>query len=889
MKTKDNKLIYSVIAALVIVVMFIFAFSIFSIFNNQKINITLYNEYGQNKTIKINPGSNLDGKIEDINIDGYEFLGWFYDKDLKHKVKENDIFNENHVLIAGFSKIITKTNKENLSINSKYLTIKTSSTKLNLDDFNLILNLKPKYLNLFEAEVENNILIDNLFENQNELETIILPKNLITIGKYTFKNCYNLSNIILNDSLKNIDNNAFYNCISLKDINLENNIEYLGASIFEGINKLDKITIGKNVLTILPKAFYGTEIKEILIDKENSNYILENNIIYSSDYKSVLYCLSSYNGNLVLNDNIERIEDYAFYGCKNIESIIFSNNINYVGYSAFENCSNLENIKFKESKNYIIYDKAFKNCNNLKNVTFDVGLKSILNNAFENCVKLETVNFKISTQKDISNLENIGSSSFKNCKTLNSFVMPDTVYSIGNEIFSDCKNLKHVDLSARINLIPYKMFFNNINLNKVVATSQIDKIEDYAFYGCENLINISTLNDAKELGFAAFKNCKNINNISFNNIEILNEEVFYGCEKLINISINNIKELKRDCFSYSGLIKFNINQSIELIDKDAFSSADYLEEFLIDNNFNFYVEDGVLYNKEKNAIICYPNNKLSENFTIKANILNILGQGLIKNQNIKNINVELSNNIYSSEDGILYNKEKTQLIKYPNGKTNSNVNIINGITDVNSYALAYNKNITNLTISNSVIHFNKNILYNSNNLITLKIPFIGETKLEEEINTKFIGYLFGGETYLTNNDYVPSSLINVIITNNNIIDEYSFYEANNISYIEFIKDISVINKFAFYGCEELKEIYFNEKIQVIKEKAIYNLKNLETLNIVYNLNMDLEKNSIGEIRHSVEVYIDNKTGQNIPQLLKNTFRTKFFTIYSLSKNWKWFF
>jgi len=889
MKTKDNKLIYSIIAALVIVVIFIFVFSLFSILDNKKINITFYNEFGRTKTIKINSGKTLQGKIENVNVDGYEFLGWFYDDELKNKVNENDIFNDNHILIAGFSKIITKTYNTEINTNTKYLTIETDNYKLTENDLITILNNKPKYLNLFNSEIEENIFKDNLFENQTNIQTIILPQNLETIGKFCFKNCYSLKEIVFNEKLKNIDNSAFYNCVNLSEVDLKNNIEFIGSCVFEGVSKLNKININKNVLTILPKAFYGSKIQEIIIDKENPNYKLDNNILYTSDYKNIIYALPKTSGNLILNESLEKIEDYAFYGCDKIQEITILNNIKNIGISAFENCYNLENVKFKESIEYVINNKAFKNCYKLKSVIFDVGLKSLENNVFENCFKLEIIDFKISTNLNICNIENIGNSVFKNCKNLNSFSIPDSVYNIGIEIFNSCVNLKNVNLSARLKNIPYKMFYNNKNLNKVVATSQIENIDDYAFYGCENLINISTLNDAKYLGFAVFKNCKNLNNIDFNNVKVLNEEVFYGCENLSNINVNNVEEIKKDSFAFSGITSFIINEKVVNINKDAFSSAYNLELFEINNNSNFIVEDGVLYNKDKTIIICYPNNKNNESYLIKSDIIDIYGLGFIKNQNLKNINVEEDNLYYFSENGILFSKDKETLIKYPNGKTEKTVSVSNKVINISEFALAYNKNIETLIIPNSVNYFDKNILFESNKIKSLTIPFIGATKNIEKINTKFIGYLFGGETYLTNNTYVPSSLKNVILTNSSFVSEFCFYEASKINYIELNDGVKVINKYAFYGCDNLLELYFNGIIDIVREKAIYNLKSLETINIIYNENLELEKDSLGEIKHSVSVYIKNTTGQNIPQVLKNAFRAKFFSIYSLTKNWKWFY
>ena len=49
---------------------------------------------------------------------------------------------------------------------------------------------------------------------------------------------------------------------------------------------------------------------------------------------------------------------------------------------------------------------------------------------------------------------------------------------------------------------------------------------------------------------------------------------------------------------------------------------------------------------------------------------------------LSNITVEKNNNYYSSENGVLFNKEKNKLIKYPSGKKDTNYKIPNSVTEI---------------------------------------------------------------------------------------------------------------------------------------------------------------------------------------------------------------
>jgi hypothetical protein len=66
------------------------------------------------------------------------------------------------------------------------------------------------------------------------------------------------------------------------------------------------------------------------------------------------------------------------------------------------------------------------------------------------------------------------------------------------------------------------------------------------------------------------------------------------------------------------------------------------------------------------------------------------------------INVAADNTNYSSENGVLYNKNKTFLYKYPAGKAGTTFTIPNNVTSIRDFAFAGCKSLTSVTIPNSV-------------------------------------------------------------------------------------------------------------------------------------------------------------------------------------------
>ena len=278
MRTKDNKLIYSIITAVVIVVVFLFLFSMFFYKKDNEIFITLYSPINNSKqVIKTSSGSDIDNKLEPIDIEGYEFIGWFYDDDLTVKVEKGTIFNSSRVLKAGYSKIINKTTNQNVSItenfDSKYVTIKTTNNiKLSIEELKEILGKNIYYINLQDCELETDIIENEIFSHNTSLKKIILPKNISCLESYAFKNCYSLEEITLNNNLESINEYSFYNCNKLSKINNLEVVQNLGDNVFDSCNNLKTINLGINLKNISGKTFDGVEITKLTLDSNNINF-----------------------------------------------------------------------------------------------------------------------------------------------------------------------------------------------------------------------------------------------------------------------------------------------------------------------------------------------------------------------------------------------------------------------------------------------------------------------------------------------------------------------------------------------------------------------------------------------------------------------------------------
>ena len=90
--------------------------------------------------------------------------------------------------------------------------------------------------------------------------------------------------------------------------------------------------------------------------------------------------------------------------------------------------------------------------------------------------------------------------------------------------------------------------------------------------------------------------------------------------------------------------------------------------------------------------------------------------------NLTSVIVDSENKNYCSEDGILFNKGKTEIIKYPAAKEGGSYTIPSSVTRIGHYAFRYCKNLTSITIPSSVTSIGGYAFWYCKNLTSITIP-----------------------------------------------------------------------------------------------------------------------------------------------------------------------
>ncbi len=203
----------------------------------------------------------------------------------------------------------------------------------------------------------------NAFNDEETIESVILPSTLKEIGETAFRNCTNLKTVTGLLGVEHINRYAFENCSSLVSMSeLCEHVAIYGYA-FSGCKNLQSINLPSQTRLVGNGIFADCDNLDITVDPNNDRFKVENNVLYDYDMKGV-YASGNVPETITLPDTVEIIYPYAFYRNGNINSLIVNQKIIAKEYS-FASCSNLESIYFNTREVPSINVLAFSETNTI--------------------------------------------------------------------------------------------------------------------------------------------------------------------------------------------------------------------------------------------------------------------------------------------------------------------------------------------------------------------------------------------------------------------------------------------------------------------------------------------------------------------------------------------
>ena len=596
-----------------------------------------------------------------------------------------------------------------------------------------------------------------------------------------------------------------------------------GQSDFEFYESTGTITkyIGNEKNVTVPSQINGVAVKEISYSAFEGEY--------DNDSKEYVSNIET----IIIENGIETIGEYAFQNCVNLESIEIPESVTYIGHDALTNCSSLKSINVNENN---------KNYKSIDGVLF--GKTDDTNDAesFNRLIKYPDL--KRGSEYSIpDNITEIDDFAFENCIKIKRLVFPESIVRIEGNSIGIWNGLEEYYVpNDRVRNLVFGL--GHIKNNQILigqpGNAEEDSKSDFIYY----IKNLGREFD--ENGDCTIIRGIVIDGYSGNKADIEIPDEIEGIE-VIGVVIESVSE-----YGENKVESIKIPETVK--DVRCYNTRN-LKKIVVDkSNSNYSSIDGVLFDKNGTTLIHYPSGKEDETYTVPegtieisrrafSNCKNLKELNVSKNvkdienafamscQNLESINVDEENEHYLSEDGILFNKNKDILIKYPAKKEDADYNIPEGVIEIGAYAFRGNNNLVNITLHKDV----SDVGYSA---------FAGCDKLEnihvDDSNEYFKdmdGVLIDSEEKTL--IQCPNGKINntyKIPENIEVLGAGCFSDSDNLISIVIPENVTTIGDNAFSDCFNLKNVTMSDSVTWIGYYAFNYCENLESINLSKSIN-----------------------------------------------------
>lgn len=317
----------------------------------------------------------------------------------------------------------------------------------------------------------------------------------------------------------------FVEAINAHDVSFKNNV--IPRDAFSNLVCLRNFVFPKELKIIRSFAFAGTQLEGDLIIPEGVERIEDFAFSSESLAESLDKVENNLTGVLILPASLRYIGEYAFYKCKFTCELLLPNNLEFIGDGAFGGCDRLYGDLTIPEGISRINDACFANTKGLNGrVIIPEGVAEIEQSAFaQSGITSVSIPQSVSVIRD---------GAFANSSIQGPLFLPENLVYLGSRAFASTR-ITYIDLPETLRRLPSSTFQNCKELRDTIKIpEEAIAIDAECFSGCDKLEAVILPSGLEEIGDYAFENCFSLGYLysaAYTPPQMNNASPFYGVPK----------------------------------------------------------------------------------------------------------------------------------------------------------------------------------------------------------------------------------------------------------------------------------------------------------------------------------------------------------------------